>query len=68
MSSDLIDQLGVDPQDHPLPLIKDKTERANKICFLSAGLTWLIHVIEIKGQFKSIYVNNRLTPEIELDL
>lgn len=68
MPSDLIDQLGVDPQGKLLPLIKEKAERANKICFLSAGLTWLIHRINIKGQYKHIYVNNRITPEIELDL
>ena len=66
--SDLIDQLGVDPQGKLLPLIKEKVERANKICFLSAGLTWLIHGINIKGQYKNVYVNNRITPEIELDL
>ena len=35
---------------------------------LSAGLTWLIHEINIKGQYKNVYVNNRLTPEIELDI
>ena len=68
MPSDLIDQLGVDPKGNPLPLIKSKTEKADKICFLSTGLTWLIHGIDIEGHYKSVYVNNRLTPEIELDV
>ena len=64
--SDLIDHIWVDPHREVLPAIKTKVEDAHKICFLSAQLTWLIHGIDIQGQYKNVYLNNRVTPEIEL--
>ena len=66
MPSDLIDHICVDINGKLLPDIQAKVEKTHKICFLSAQLTWIIHGINIKGQYKNVYVNNRVTPEIDL--
>ena len=65
--SDLIDRICVDPQGKVLPKIKQQVEISHKICFLSSQLTWVIHGIDIQGQYKTVYLNNRVTPEIELN-
>ena len=64
--SDLVDQIWVDAHRNTLPDIKAQVEKAQKICFLSPHLTWIIHGVDIVGQYKNVYLNNRVTPEIEL--
>lgn len=65
--SDLIDRICVDPQGQVMHHVKKQVEDSQKICFLSAQLTWVIHGIHVQGQYKNVYLNNRVTPEIDLD-
>ena len=65
--SDLIDRICVTPQGQVIHKVKKQVEDSQKICFLSAQLTWVIHGIDIQGQYKNVYLNNRVTPEIDLD-
>ena len=50
------------------PMLQAAVNKAEKITFLAAGLTWLIHGIKLEDGYKQVYVNNRVTPEIELDV
>ena len=58
----------MEPSGSILPEIQAAVSKAEKIAFLTPGLTWIIHGINLKGRYKQIYVNDRVTPEVELDL
>ena len=66
--SDLIGRIGINEQGEISEEIRDKVAKAPKIAFLESNLTWLIFGIQIPGTYKQVYVNNRVTPEIELDM
>jgi hypothetical protein len=65
--SDLVCRICVDHKGQASKDIQLAVERAQKITFLESNLTWLIHGIPIKSGYQTVYVNNRVTPEIELD-
>ena len=64
--SDLIDHISVSPAGEPSAEIQRAVDKADKIVFLSTGLTWLIHGIKLNGNYKQVYSNDRVTPEIDL--
>ena len=66
--SDLVDRICVNPAGEVQPDVQHAVSKAEKISFLSAGLTWLIHGIKLSGTYQQVYVNDRVTPEIELDI
>ena len=66
--SDLIDRICVDPSGQVLTEVRKLVDDTHKIAFLTPNLTWLIHNINIEGTYKQVYVNDRVTPEIELAL
>ena len=66
--SDLVDRICVNAAGQVSPAIQTAVTEARKISFLASGLTWIIHGITIEEPFKQVYVNNRVTPEIELDV
>ena len=64
---DLVDRMCVSSDGTILPDIREAVDAAPKIAFLSSNLTWLIHGISIRDNYKQVYVNDRVTPEIELN-
>ena len=66
--SDLVDRICVDAAGTVSPDVQAAVNKAEKITFLAAGLTWLIHGIKLEAGYKQVYVNDRVTPEIELDV
>ena len=66
--SDLVCRIGTNANGEISKDIQIAVERAQKITFLEPNLTWLIHGITLRGDYKTIFVNNRVTPEVELDL
>jgi len=50
-----------------LPNIRDLVQKAEKIVFLSSGLTWVIHGIDLPKTYKQVFYNERVTPEYDLN-
>ena len=67
--SDLVDRICVGPDGNVLQDVREAVDKTDKIAFLAPNLTWIIHNINIQGTtYKQVYVQNRVTPEIELDV
>ena len=66
--SDLVDRLCIGPSGEISHGIKQAVEKAEKISFLASGLTWLIHKVPIVDRYRQVYVDDRVTPEIELNV
>ena len=64
---DLVDRMCISPDGTILPDVREAVNESPKIAFLSSNLTWLIHGITIKDNYRQVYVNDRVTPEIELN-
>lgn len=66
--ADLVNYLAIDNKGKRHHDIDEKVEKARKIVFLSTGLVWLIHGVNITDNYKQVYSNERVTPEYELDV
>ena len=66
--SDLIGSICVMPDGTSDKDVDRAVTAARKIVFLGPSLTWLIHGINIDNTYKQVYVNNTISPEIELGL
>ena len=66
--SDLVDQICVSPNGEINETIRQAVQDTIKISFLTPNLTWLIYGIKINDQYQQIYLNDRVTPEVDLDL
>ena len=66
--SDLIDRICVGHDGVVSEAVRQAVNTARKITFLTPNLTWVIHKIDINHQYQQVYVNHRITPELELNV